>query len=1467
MSPLSSPFIPSPAPATSAKLRRMHRAFHSLAICALLLATLPLHAEGNAQSVLKAEDFDMSAFSEWADGAARTDTLPKEGPRRIIWTQGTRPEGTGLPFGDSNVSGTRHLRVGFKTGTTVGSVMVRGGGRLSVLKPGAAYPGDVTREDDWLAAERIKDGSVSQDEVERDEFALWTLPPGTSTRALRFSHTSQTADTKYAGWLGGALVLAERVTNIAPQSLIAASSREEEAGKLINSRDEGWKAWDNGKEGAADAVSAQHPEWLMLVWPQPVSLTGLEAIWAGFSAADVQAYTGPADKHPREAGEAAWSSLTISSIIKNGYPQPLWPNALAFNQAVTTRAIRLHITAPTTEGGHLNGKTKDGHRIWLGELMALHPLGADDIKTTLQLPAPAKESHPPIAVRFHLDEPGYVTLAIDDANGSRVRNLVSETRFPAGDNVAWWDGADDWGRDRDAAKHGLYHIPAQPVAPGTYHARGLVHQGLDLRYEFSIYNSGNPAWETADTSGGWLTNHTPPQAVVFVPGDKAPAGKPLVYIGSAVSEGGAGLAWVDLKGRKIGGRGWIGGNWTAAPYLTRDSGANAVPDVYAYVASAWTSSTSNRDQTHGELRFTGLTAKGDKAVLKYPFTPPAVSDGDHHWISQLGGIAVHDGMLVASLNKLDKLLFVDARAGKALGEAPLPSPRGLAFDSQGRLLVLSPNNLLRFPAGISSQLPKGQALVNEGLEDPQGITLDATGRIYVSDYGTAHQVKVFSPEGKLLRTIGHPGAPAAGPYDRLHMNHPHGLTIDDQQQLWVAEDDFQPKRVSVWTLDGKFVNAFYGPGRYGGGGSLDPQDKTRFYYDGIEFKLDWSAGTNEPVAVFNREGGDEVSTLTRAGPPQTPIYAAGRQYMTNCYNSNPTGGHSNATIWLMDKGVAVPVAAFGRAQDWELLKGEAFRPRWPQGIDPASDPARNPACFVWSDLNGDRHAQPDEVTIIKGKSGGVMVGQDLAFLLARLDDRAVRFVPSRITPQGVPVYDLSAGSILADAAQNPASSGGDQALVSADGWTLLTVAPATFAREGLGGLKDGRPLWSYPSLWPGLHASHEAPVPDRPGEVIGTTRLLGDFISSKAGPLWCINGNMGDAYLFTADGLFVSQLFQDSRTGKPWSMPAAERNMRLNEVTLHDENFFPTITQTQDSKVYLCDGARTSLVRVDGFDTLRRLPDTEVKVTAEDLANAATWQVQEEVQRQAARGTGTLVVSLRNQAPVVDGRLDDWKDAAWAVIDRRGTAANFNSDSKPYDITGAVAIAGDRLYAAFRTQDADLLNNSGETPIAPFKTGGCLDLMIGTDAKADPKRPRPVAGDERLLVTQVKGKTVALLYQAVVPGTKEPVPFSSPARTISLDRVDDVSSQVQLAMSSEKNDKGKVASAFYEFSIPLAALGLAPADGNAIKADIGILRGNGFQTLQRVYWNNKATAITADVPSEAELTPALWGTWQFRAEP
>ena len=899
----------------------------------------------------------------------------------------------------------------------------------------------------------------------------------------------------------------------------------------------------------------------------------------------------------------------------------------------------------------------------------------------------------------------------------------------------------------------------------------------------SVYNAGNPAWETADKTGGWLTNHTPPSAALFIPGTKTPGGKPLIYLGSYVAEGGAGMAWVDLDGRKQGGTGHVGGAWTGAPYMARDDGPNAVVDHVLYVAAVWESAKGSGT---AELRLTAITKGGEKSVVKYEFKAADAKN----MMQEISGLAARDGIIVVSLPQQKQLLFVDAKEGKVIGNAPLEDSRGIAFDAQGNLLVLSKNQLLRFafkPSAPSLETPHSAFRIPQ-LEDPQGIALDAAGTIYISDRGKSHQVKVFSPEGKFLRAIGKAGAPKAGPYDALHMNNPRGLTIDSNNRIWVAEEDFLPKRVSVWNADGSLWKAFYGPAHYGGGGKLDPRDKTRFYYadehgGALEFRLDWKTGTDQLTNVFLRpEKRNPFEDAHFFAGPQDPIYINGRQYMTNAFNASPTNGAQVCELWIMQGNLAVPVAALGSTRDIKLFEETAFKTRWPQGIDD-KEWKRNPPLFAWSDLNGNGEVDADEVTFQKAAVGGVTVMPDGAFVVARVDDKTKRYAPQKFTAQGAPLYDLNAGQVLANGAQNNNSSGGGQAIAGTDGWTLHYPPPQPYSQYSIGGTKNGNALWSYPNMWPGLHPSHEAAQPTFPGEIIGPTRLLGNVVTPKgeAGPLWALNGNMGNIYLLTQDGLFVDQLFEDVRQAPLWAMPVAQRGMKLNGLSLHDENFWPTITQTSDGQIYVVDGGRTSLVRLEGLENIKRLPDQNLRITTDDLQAAQTYFVQSEAARQAQQGRGTLVVALRETAPQVDGDLSDWNNASWADIDKRGVSANFNSNSKPYDVTGAVAIAGDKLFAAWKTDDKDLLTNTGELPNALFKTGGALDLMIAANPNADPKRNQPIEGDMRLIITQVKGKTKALLYRAVVPGTKEAVPFSSPWRTITLDKVEDVSEQVQLA--------------------------------------------------------------------------------------
>ncbi|MES2595948.1 MAG: hypothetical protein V4662_11460 [Verrucomicrobiota bacterium] len=1414
-----------------------------------LLAALSLLAQPTLFAI-EAALLDKAAYAQWVGGS---ETPMAEEPKSVVWTEQGKPDWRGAKFGASREGGSRHLRIAFNQPVKVGSVIVSGGGTLSVLKADVTYPGNLADDSQWLPAERLVDGATARTEVLDGNYGLWVLPSGTQTRALRFSHQPAPGDREMMGVLNGMWLMEERMANVAPQALVQSRACDDVSAKVVDeSSNRLWQAWDNGENGAALAISADHPEFMTLTWPKAVTMRDVCLLWTGFQSCEIDAFTGADDASIPEAPDVSWKRVGKGERLEALYPMPLSPQWIPLEGAVTTRALRLRMTSGVkSTHPHLDSKVKDGRRVWLGELMALVPL-REAALTSIVLPR-ASEEPPPIPVKFSLPEAGLVTLVIEDMTNHHVRNLVSETPFPAGENIAWWDGSDDLLRDPEAAKHGVYHIPTRPVAPGNFKVRGLWHKPVKLHYEFSIYSAGKPAWPTADNTGCWMTTHTPPSSMAFVSGKRTTDGQPLIFMGAYVAEGGHGLQWLREDGTKVGGQHWVGGTWTGAPTLAVDAGENHIADHLCYVGSVW----------DGELRLTAKTKKlEDKPIFKVQLGPdPRIkkpSDGvkppelegfdggDKVYV--LAGIAVRDGIIVCSMTRQNELIFVDAKAGSITGRLPVQNPRGVTFDASGRMLVLSGNQLLRY---ASMEARDGKVVV-DGLADPRHVITDGSneifGNLFITDRGTSHQVKVFDRTGQALRSIGKPGAPAIGDYNPLHLNNPDGLARDSLGRLWVAESDNFPRRVSVWSGDGELVRTFYGPTEYGGGGVLDPQDEKRFFYKGLEFALDWKAGTDQLKRVFARP---DPLLEAHGGhfSPDTPLYPSahkGERYFTSCYTHNPTGGDNAAFIWRDDGKVAHLVAGLGSAHAWEWLRRPEFRRVWPQGTKPEEDnpPPDKHATFTWSDTNGDGQPQPDEVRMIKAPSRGVTVTRDLAFLVARFDDMTARFVPKGFDAHGVPLYELKAERV-GPAGGSPPSSGGNQALQTQD-WTLTTNATAPFSPHGIGGMFKGEPRWSYPSAWPGLHASHEAAVPDRPGMVVGHTRLLGDFIQGKAGPMFCINGNMGNMYLFTADGLFISTLFNDIRLRPNWAAPVATRNMDVTEVSLHDENFWPSITQTPDGKVFLIDGGRTSLVRVDGLDSIQRLPDQTITVTAEDLEKSRDWFARAEIARQKARGTGILSVTMRQQAPQVDGKLDDWPATTdWASIDRRGIKANFNSNSKPYEVSAAVTISGDRLFAAWRTSEKELLNNSGETPNALFKTGGCLDLMLQADT------------DQRLLVTLIKGAPRAMLYRAKVAGTKEPVSFGSPWRSISIDVVGDVTAQVTFAADGAGN---------YEISVPLAALHWHPKSGDEVRADLGVLRGSNFQTTQRIYWSNKATAITADVPSEAELTPKLWGKWRLISE-
>jgi len=86
-----------------------------------------------------------------------------------------------------------------------------------------------------------------------------------------------------------------------------------------------------------------------------------------------------------------------------------------------------------------------------------------------------------------------------------------------------------------------------------------------------------------------------------------------------------------------------------------------------------------------------------------------------------------------------------------------------------------------------------------------------------------------------------------------------------------------------------------------------------------------------------------------------------------------------------------------------------------------------------------------------------------------------------------------------------------------------------------------------------------------------------------------INGNR--AHLpFTTDGLFVATLFKDSPVARGFlgaTFPCHSRDVS-SDLTLGEENFWPSITQTEDGQL-MCVTIFPSIIRVDGLDSIRRL--------------------------------------------------------------------------------------------------------------------------------------------------------------------------------------------------------------------------------------------------------------------------------------
>ena len=1074
------------------------------------------------------------------------------------------------------------------------------------------------------------------------------------------------------------------------------------------------------------------------------------------------------------------------------------------------------------------------------------------------IPISVSQNDPSFPIMVELPKPQFVTVVIEDTEGKRVRNLVGETKMPSGRNVVVWDGYDDGTTEPDGT------LTRHRAAPGKYTARGLVHDGIKTFYEFTVYGGGRTPWPTEDNTGAWMADHTSPMGATFIPsGSPYGDGKPQVLLVAPVAECGAPLVWVGTNGETLQRRplwGWGGGHAAAT-----DFGAERDPRFYAYVLSASANSTNpiclrglsiNKDSVGKS--FFDVTRVGPD-ILSYVPTNIVPKD-----LMRQSGItlSVLDGLVAFTVPSDNVVVLGDVKSGTVLGTLAIPAAKGVLLLSHDSLLVSTSGTVKRFALKWTAGKPTLGAgtVVISGFEDPRTLQTDPKhSRLYVADWGKSNQIKVYDPKTyKRLLVIGQPGGPQVGAYNELQMQCPNGLAIDDAGQLWVAEADWMPKRISIWdAATGKLKRAHYGPPHYGGGGTLDPADKTRLFYGEfgctLEFKLDWKTGAAKLVAIPVRPEVQDIDFEMELNyGPEVPWHVNGRTYLSLGYQGCHRGNSSNG-LWLYDDATktARPVSYVGSFKPWLKQNEELHDARYDEikkdlGVNQFEPYFAPLTC--WTEGNGDGRMSRNELKfrIFPEHDGKVMRNSTKVrplsgfFFFSPLADLSlcgswnIMIPPPTFRSDGAPVYDLSKAKFMIPPSNEQCWEG--------DGYSGIYTEDE-FWLQWFKGYKDGKLVWTYP-------IDNTQGMPPRfPGQVVEPTRLMGPYFKMKqgeAGVLGVINGERGNMYIMTSDGLIVQTIGGHRATAELFRFPNAERGMDVTGTSFEDEHFHPTVTHTVDDEVYMVAGKEsTSIFRLDGLQGVRRRQFGDIVLTDKTLSKIPEQQVF--AGRKAGRKESAIVVPKKPMT--VDGRLDDWAGASWNEIGDVGS--------------GALAIRDGKLYAAWKTGNPKVLANGASDPEFAFKRGGAVDLMIGKAKRWGPKGGvnalNSMPGDQRLLFCQVGGRNLAVLFRQTAWGRKlgKPQLYESPIGQVQFEDVAIISDQVQMAQAD-----GNV-----EISVPLELLDFPDFKGGAgekLLGDMGILRGSGAQTTLRTYWNNPYTAMVSDIPTEAKLEPANWGNLEIR---
>jgi DNA-binding beta-propeller fold protein YncE len=172
----------------------------------------------------------------------------------------------------------------------------------------------------------------------------------------------------------------------------------------------------------------------------------------------------------------------------------------------------------------------------------------------------------------------------------------------------------------------------------------------------------------------------------------------------------------------------------------------------------------------------------------------------------------------------------------------LVKPRAIAIDPSDRLYLVDWTARIQVFDRDGHFLDKCWTTPDYRNGRPSGLSIDNQGNLIVSD-SHYHCVRIYSPDGKLLRTFG--GTKGEGPGELGYI----ADTIVDADGFYYVAEFYDTHRISKFTPEGKFIKSWGAPGSEPGQFA-----RIRALALGPDGNLYVADACNHRIQVFTRDG-------------------------------------------------------------------------------------------------------------------------------------------------------------------------------------------------------------------------------------------------------------------------------------------------------------------------------------------------------------------------------------------------------------------------------------------------------------------------------------------------------------------------------------------------------------------------------------------------------------------------------------